>query len=106
MSDLADPPTRDIADAHTQKPGLAGRTYREVIAAYEDSTVMGIMRGSDGAVLINPPMDTAFSIDDQVIAITEDDDTLVLRADAGGGLPDAGALSHRPRLPPAGCCHS
>ncbi len=84
-----------------EEPGLAGRTYREVIAAYEDSTVMGIMRGSDGAVLINPPMDTAFSIDDQVIAITEDDDTLVLRADAGGGLPDAGALSHRPRLPPA-----
>ena len=83
------------------EPALAGRTYREVIAAYEDSTVMGILRGSDGACLINPPMDTTFTSGDKVIAITEDDDTLVLRTDAGGGLPDTSALSHRQRLPPA-----
>jgi ion channel POLLUX/CASTOR len=82
------------------EPALAGRSYREIIAAYEDSTVMGLMRGN-GEVLINPPMDTAFSHDDQVIAIAEDDDTLVLRSDAGGGLPDTSALSHRERLPAA-----
>src|SRR5262245_6099283 len=82
------------------EPGLAGRTYREVISAYEDSTVMGIMRAS-GEVLINPPMDTPFANDDQVIAIAEDDDTLVLRPDAGGGLPDTGALANRARLPAA-----
>ncbi len=82
------------------EPALAGRTYREVIAAYEDSTVMGIL-SHDGACLINPPMDTTFGSGDQVIAITEDDDTLVLRPDAGGGLPDVGALSHRERLPPS-----
>ena len=82
------------------EPGLAGRTYREVISAYEDSTVMGVMTAS-GQCLINPPMDTTFSSGDQVIAITEDDDTLVLRADAGGGLPDTESLSHRERLPPA-----
>jgi voltage-gated potassium channel Kch len=79
------------------EPALAGRTYREVIGAYEDSTVMGIMRGN-GEVLLNPPMDTSFGSGDQIIAITEDDDTLVLRPDAGGGLPDTGALSHRERL--------
>jgi ion channel POLLUX/CASTOR len=83
------------------EPALAGRTYREVIAAYEDSTVMGILRASDGEVLINPPMDTAFSHGDEVIAISEDDDTLVLRADAGGGLPDPSAVAQRERLPPA-----
>jgi ion channel POLLUX/CASTOR len=83
------------------EPALAGRTYREVIAAYEDSTVIGVMRGSNGDVLINPPMDTPFSNGDQVIAISEDDDTLVLRADAGGGLPEPSALSQRERLPPA-----
>ena len=82
------------------EPSLAGRTYREVIAAYEDSTVMGIMR-SNGEVLLNPAMDTAFAHDDQIIAITEDDDTLVLRADAGGGLPDISALANRERLPAA-----
>src|SRR5262245_15236440 len=83
-----------------EEPALAGRTYREIIAAYEDSTVMGIMRAS-GEVLINPPMDTPFANDDQVIAIAEDDDTLVLRPDAGGGLPDTGALANRARLPAA-----
>lgn len=83
------------------EPALAGRTYREVISAYEDSTVIGIMRGSDGEVLLNPPMDTPFSSGDQVIAISEDDDTLVLRPDAGGGLPEPSALSQRERLPPA-----
>ncbi len=82
------------------EPALAGRTYREVISAYEDSTVMGLMRGN-GEVLINPPMETAFAHDDQVIAITEDDDTLVLSKDKGGGLPDTSTLSHRERLPPA-----
>src|SRR5690349_20116474 len=82
------------------EPALGGRTYREVIAAYEDCTVMGIMRGG-GEVLINPPMDTSFGSGDQVIAIAEDDDTLVLRPDAGGGLPDTSALSHRERLPSA-----
>jgi voltage-gated potassium channel Kch len=82
------------------EPGLAGRTYREIIAAYEDSTVMGIMRGN-GDCLINPPMDTAFAHDDQVIAITEDDDTLVLSKDKGGGLPDTSALARRERLPSA-----
>ena len=83
------------------EPSLAGRTYREVISAYEDSTVMGFMRAADGEVLINPPMDTAFSHGDQVIAISEDDDTLILRSNAGGGLPEPAALSHRERLPPA-----
>ncbi|MEO8061690.1 MAG: potassium transporter TrkA [Pseudomonadota bacterium] len=82
------------------EPGLAGRTYRELISAYEDSTVMGIMTAA-GAALINPPMETAFGSGDQVIAISEDDDTFVLSATAGGGLPDVSALSHRERLPPA-----
>jgi voltage-gated potassium channel Kch len=79
------------------EPGLAGRTYREVISAYEDSTVMGIMTAA-GVALINPPMDTTFSSGDQVIAITEDDDTLVLSSTGGGGLPDVSALSHREKL--------
>jgi ion channel POLLUX/CASTOR len=83
-----------------REPSLAGRTYRELISAYEDCTVMGLMRAS-GEVLINPPMDTTLANDDDVIAIAEDDDTLILRSDAGGGLPDISALSHRERLPPA-----
>jgi voltage-gated potassium channel Kch len=83
-----------------EEPGLVGGRYREVIAAYEDSTVMGIMR-ANGDMLLNPPMDTAFESGDQVVAIAEDDDTLVLRPDAGGGLPEPGAIAQRERLPSA-----
>ena len=82
------------------EPALAGRTYRELISAYEDSTVMGLMRAS-GEVLINPPMDTTYGSGDQVIAISEDDDTLVLSKVAGGGLPDTSAVANRERLPAA-----
>ncbi|MBC8028416.1 MAG: NAD-binding protein [Steroidobacteraceae bacterium] len=79
------------------EPGLAGGTYREVIAAYEDSTVMGLLR-ANGQLLLNPPMDSTFNSGDQIVAITEDDDTLVLRPDAGGGLPEPGAIAQRERL--------
>ena len=83
-----------------REPALAGRTYREVISAYEDSTVMGLMR-ENGEVLLNPPMEMTYASGDAVIAITEDDDTLVISATSGGGLPDVSALSHRQRLPAA-----
>jgi hypothetical protein len=46
-------------------------------------------------------MDAVYERGDQVIAITEDDDTLVLSRDSGGGLPEPSALSNRERLPPA-----
>jgi voltage-gated potassium channel Kch len=82
------------------EPGLVGRTYREVIGAYEDSTVMGIMRAG-GELSLNPPMESTFDSGDQVVAIAEDDDTLVLRPDAGGGLPEPGAIARRERLPAA-----
>jgi voltage-gated potassium channel Kch len=58
-------------------PALNGKAYREVISSYEESTVMGLMR-KDGSILLNPPMDTKFENGDQVIAISEDDSTLVL----------------------------
>lgn len=63
------------------EPALLGKTFREVLVAYEDSAVMGIMR-ADGEPLINPPMDTRMEQGDLVIAISEDDDTLVLAAEA------------------------
>ncbi|CAN5234673.1 lipoprotein [soil metagenome] len=56
---------------------LVGKTYRQVISLYEESTVMGLME-KDGKILLNPPMNHLFKTGDQVIAITEDDDTLVL----------------------------
>ncbi|WP_420317150.1 CASTOR/POLLUX-related putative ion channel [Ekhidna sp.] len=57
-------------------PTLAGKTFREVLFAYEDSAIMGI-QFEDGHVAINPPMETVFNAGDKVIGITEDDDTLI-----------------------------
>jgi Trk K+ transport system NAD-binding subunit len=59
-----------------EEPKLVGKTYRQTIDAYEDSAVMGFMR-SDGKVMINPPMDTIIQKGDQIIAITENDESLI-----------------------------
>lgn len=59
------------------EPLLYGRTFGEAIFMYKDSAVMG-MQSPDGAVIINPPMDTVFEKGSKVIAITEDDDTLII----------------------------
>ena len=62
-----------------EEPGLVGKTYREALSAYEESALMGLLR-VDGTVLINPPMATRIAAGDQIIAISEDDDTIVLAA--------------------------
>ncbi|HPX92589.1 MAG TPA: NAD-binding protein [Bacillota bacterium] len=59
--------------------GLTGKTYGEALLMYEDSCVIG-MRKAGGQILVNPPMDSRFERGDQVIAISEDDDTIHLSA--------------------------
>jgi ion channel POLLUX/CASTOR len=58
-------------------PTLAGKSYREALMRFEESAVIGLVRQS-GEVLINPAMETRFFDGDQVIAISEDDDTVVV----------------------------
>jgi ion channel POLLUX/CASTOR len=58
-----------------EEPSLVGKTFREILFAYEDSAIMGIQY-ADEKVEINPPMETIFKEGDRVIGITEDDDTL------------------------------
>ncbi len=59
------------------EPKLAGKTYKDTLFAYDKSTVIGILT-KDEKALINPPMHTIFNVGDSVIAISEDDDTVVL----------------------------
>jgi ion channel POLLUX/CASTOR len=59
------------------EPSLAGRTYREALHAYEDSSLIGI-RSAGGTLQLNPPGDSVLQGDDLIIAISEDDDTIVL----------------------------
>ena len=56
---------------------LAGRTFGEALNAYETSTIIG-RRAADGTITICPPMETVFEVGDQVIAVSEDDDTIVV----------------------------
>ena len=56
---------------------LVGKTFGESLFAYPDSSVMGIQT-ADGVVKVNPPMDIVINKGDKVIAITEDDNTLIV----------------------------
>ena len=60
-----------------EESSLKGKTFKEVIFAYESSAVIGVM-SKDGIVSINPPMDTVFGEKDSIIVIAEDDDTILL----------------------------
>jgi voltage-gated potassium channel Kch len=59
------------------EPSLVGKTYREVLMAFEDSTVMGT-RKADGSIHMNPPMDFLLEPGEEIFAISEDDDTINL----------------------------
>jgi ion channel POLLUX/CASTOR len=73
-----------------EEAALVGRSYRDALSAYDHSSVMGVLR-VDGRVLINPPMATRIAAGDQLIAISEDDDTLVLSSTAPP-VPDAARI--------------
>jgi Trk K+ transport system NAD-binding subunit len=61
---------------------LSGKTYGQALLAYADSALMGVRR-ADGTVLINPPADTDMRADDEVIAVSADDDTVRISPQAG-----------------------
>jgi voltage-gated potassium channel Kch len=62
-------------------PDLAGRTFGDALLAFEDSALIGI-RAAGGAPKLNPAMDTVIGADDELIVITEDDDTVRLASTA------------------------
>lgn len=62
-----------------EEPKLFGKTYKDAALAYETSSIFGI-RTSNGKVTINPSKDTLINKGDQVIAISEDDDTVIMNA--------------------------
>lgn len=58
-------------------PNLTGKTYREILAAFNKNTVMGIQRPGEAAQL-NPSMDTILNAGDNLILIAEDDDKILV----------------------------
>lgn len=64
-----------------EEPGLVGKQFGDALLAYDESSVIGVRR-HDGAILLNPPMDLQFASGDKVIAISSDDNTIRLAANA------------------------
>lgn len=60
-----------------EEPELAGQTYRQALSRFQTSTLMGLFTAQK-QVLVNPPMDRVIGPGDQVIVISEDDDTIEL----------------------------
>ena len=59
------------------EPSLYGKTFGDILNAYEGSVVIGIHQ-ADHTIKLNPSMDMRIAPGDQVIAITADEETLLL----------------------------
>jgi voltage-gated potassium channel Kch len=59
------------------EPKLTGFPYGEALFAYETASLIGIRHG-DGSVVLNPPMNTEITQDDQMIVVAEDDSSIRL----------------------------
>lgn len=60
-----------------EEPALQGQSYGHALLSYKNSTVIGIKR-SDDTIQLNPPANTRLQAGDQLILISEDDDTIHL----------------------------
>jgi voltage-gated potassium channel Kch len=68
-------------------PELEGHTFGDALLAYDTSSVIGC-RAADGAIAVNPDMETKFGSGDSVIAISDDDDTIVFTGFEDEDAPD------------------
>lgn len=59
------------------EPRLHGRCFSDALMAYEDSAVLGV-KPAGGPPRLNPPMDTVLQPGDQLIVVSQDDDTIHL----------------------------
>ncbi|MFD8141833.1 NAD-binding lipoprotein [Streptomyces sp. NPDC059708] len=57
------------------EPLLTGRTFGELLLAYDTSSVIGILRSGGARVELNPAADSVLGDGDRIVLITADDDT-------------------------------
>jgi voltage-gated potassium channel Kch len=70
------------------EPALTGKTYGKALLSYEDSCVMGL-RKADGRILLNPPADSLIEENDQIFALSADDDTIRLATQSQPPIDEA-----------------
>ncbi|MBC9716791.1 hypothetical protein H9Y04_30085 [Streptomyces sp. TRM66268-LWL] len=80
----------------TAEPTLVGRTYGDALLAYATSSPVGLLRAADGAIELNPAPDTVIAEGDQIIAISRDDNTVIVSTDPYE-IDEAAIVAPRPR---------
>lgn len=81
------------------EPTLAGRAYGDILGAFEAGSPIGLRR-ADGAIAVNPPMDTVLAGADEVILIAEDDLLIELAATPAPVQADAIVLAPETKRAP------
>lgn len=74
---------------------LFGKTFGEALFHYDDSALIGIEK-PDGTVLINPDFDMVLEKGSKVIAISEDDDTVILSPNGPGKFDESLTIDSEP----------
>lgn len=80
------------------EPGLAGKNFGEALLDYEDSAVIGL-RPRGGSPKLNPAMNAPIHDGDQIIAISQDDDTVRLSGLTDLGINEAAIRTAEPAEP-------
>ncbi len=78
-----------------KEPKVYGKTFVETMFGFETSTIIGV-RKNNGDILIKPPMNTKIDENDLLIAISEDDDTVIMSGITEYGI-DPGAIRKAPK---------
>jgi Trk K+ transport system NAD-binding subunit len=82
-----------------EDPTFVGRDYAAALFAYEDASTIGLLRGD--AILLNPALDTPIAAGDSIIAIAEDDSTLVVAPHFTGTIDEAAVAVTDAEVPSA-----
>ena len=77
---------------------LVGKSYKEASHSYNTSTVIGFHK-SNNEILLNPPIDTVLEEGDEIIAISNDDDTIKI-SEQSKSLVDSKAINLYNFMPP------
>ena len=75
----------------SRQPTLAGRTFGDVLLAFEDCTVIGLSTTESG-VRLNPPVETVLGANDELILIAADDDAIHLSDDGPAPVDPASII--------------
>lgn len=81
-----------------EENSLVGKTFKDAIFAYETSSIMGIVP-KGGIPQLNPPMNTILAKGDKLIAISEDDDTVVVSGKHDFAIDTNAIVQGEPKMP-------